>query len=658
MNTILSFSNGIIKYLNISVFFAMLATVLWGLNKGFDVTDEGYYVLGYQPGQEIGFGASGFQQLIKGLFSWMTLDVVNLRILRLLFCLLSTFLLTIGLKYYLDKKYSNLHVFSILGIGALLSYTYGPQSLSYNSLIASFLLMSFTLVLIGLNKKGNYSTVIFLFSGLLLAFGLIVKFPPVLVYLVCLGLFFISYKKWTHKKKFYAIVKLLIGFVLGLLLFSVFCVSIFDFYDDVSRGISFLSSSGSNHTLQSLFGNVGELLVLVLTFLGSFFLLLIFNRFLNKRIKSSSKIDLFLIFLFLGIVFFFCFQNIIDLISVNTSFLLFITTLFIVYAFSNFNVLNKHSRIVVVLMVFLFLLPFIGSLGTNNSLLFNTGFMLSCWLALILLVIDKSLNNQLFVNVVYVVLITVSSYLFVNQYINHPYRINSLHSQTESIPNERVKLDVQSADFISKLEAILKKNNFEKGDPIVGLYKMPGLVYLLGGKSPGGILSLWDKNRTNQFLAELKESSIDYSTSYFLIKNRYADSLVIGLNTLGVKFPNDYVNVGSVSIPVNFHNGGVCYVYAHNSKVDANIEIIKEQLQKALAFLNSGDFSQSIQWYEKVLANDSSNTTALNNMGLAYMRLKKYENAVSCFKKAVELEPSFQLAKNNLNWAINELNNQ
>lgn len=202
MNTILSFSNGIIKYLNISVFFIMLATVLWGLNKGFDVTDEGYYVLGYQSGQEIGFGPSGFQQLIKGLFSWMTLDVVNVRILRLMFCLLSTFLLTLGLRYYLDKKYSNLHIFSVLGIGALLSYTYGPQSLSYNSLIASFLLMSFSLVLIGLNKKGNYSTVSFLFSGLLLAFGLIVKFPAVLVYLVALGLFFVSYKNGLIKRSF------------------------------------------------------------------------------------------------------------------------------------------------------------------------------------------------------------------------------------------------------------------------------------------------------------------------------------------------------------------------------------------------------------------------------------------------------------------------
>ena len=132
----------------------------------------------------------------------------------------------------------------------------------------------------------------------------------------------------------------------------------------------------------------------------------------------------------------------------------------------------------------------------------------------------------------------------------------------------------------------------------------------------------------------------------------------MGLNALGVKFPSDYVNVGSVSMPVNFHNGGVCYVYAHKSKVDANLELIKEQLQKALTYLNSGDFNQSIQWYEKVLANDSSNTTALNNMGLAYMRLKKYDSAVDCFKKAVEIEPSFQLVKNNLNWAINELNNQ
>lgn len=441
-------------------------------------------------------------------------------------------------------------------------------------------------------------------------------------------------------------------------MFSVFCVSIFDFYDDVKKGITILSKVSSGHNLDAIINNFGFLFLQIVATSG--FILLVFFII---DFESNLKFKFFTIVLVALLTFFF-FNSFYDYLlkypKGNSFPFLFFVLVFILkkskHYFINKNQFIFNSSHLICLL--LFVLPFIGAFGTDNPFLSNSTFMISSWFAIVLLVIDKSSTNQLFVNAVYVVLITVSSYLFVNQYVQNPYRINSLQSQTESIPNERVKLDVESANFISKVEAILKKNNFKKGDPIVGLYKMPGLVYLLGGKSPGGIISLWDQNRTNQFLAELKESSIDYSTSYFLIKNRYSDSLVIGLNTLGVKFPNDYVNVGNVSMPVNVHNGGVCYVYAHKSKVDANLEIIKEQLQKALAYLNSGDFNQSIQWYEKVLANDSSNTTALNNMGLAYMRLKKYENAVSCFKKAIELEPSFQLAKNNLNWAIIELNNQ
>jgi Flp pilus assembly protein TadD len=50
-----------------------------------------------------------------------------------------------------------------------------------------------------------------------------------------------------------------------------------------------------------------------------------------------------------------------------------------------------------------------------------------------------------------------------------------------------------------------------------------------------------------------------------------------------------------------------------------------------------------------------NNTTTLNNLGLAYMRISEFNNAAIAFKKAIDIEPGFNLAINNLNWAMSEL---
>jgi hypothetical protein len=42
-----------------------------------------------------------------------------------------------------------------------------------------------------------------------------------------------------------------------------------------------------------------------------------------------------------------------------------------------------------------------------------------------------------------------------------------------------------SADFLEKIYGEMKRLGFQEGDPIVGITDCPGLVYLLGGVSPG-----------------------------------------------------------------------------------------------------------------------------------------------------------------------------
>ena len=46
-----------------------------------------------------------------------------------------------------------------------------------------------------------------------------------------------------------------------------------------------------------------------------------------------------------------------------------------------------------------------------------------------------------------------------------------------------------------------------------------------------------------------------------------------------------------------------------------------------------------------------NNAVVLNNLCAAYNDLGKWQDAIQACSKALELEPDFKLAKNNLKWA-------
>ena len=201
----------------------------------------------------------------------------------------------------------------------------------------------------------------------------------------------------------------------------------------------------------------------------------------------------------------------------------------------------------------------------------------------------------------------------------------------------------------------MKKNNFKPGDPIIGLYKIPGLIHLLKGTSPGSALYPWDDRFNNLFIENLKNSKKNYKESYFLIKNPFKDSLIYKLKTIGVNFPDDYFYVGGVQIPGDRAVRGFCKIFVHKNKINSEFKLAYEISQQAYYALKTHKYKNSIALYLKALSIRQNNITDLNNLGLAYMRTKSFLNAVHCYKKALSINPEFGLARNNLNWAKSEL---
>ncbi len=642
-------NQGVIKFLTVTSFFIMLASVIWGIDKGFDISDEGYYLLGYQSKQDLGFSTTGFHQLIKGLFSFMSLNVINVRILRLLFCLVSTLFLGLGVRYYLDKKYDLLNIFCFLGIGTLFSYCFGPQSLSYNSLVGFFSVMIFSFFLIGLNSKNYVRKFSFVLVGVFLTFTLIVKFPPFIIYILILTSLLIFCNSYAIKTKLNIGLFIFIGLTLGLSIFSFFCMSIYDFTSKFFLGISYLKSISSGHNIQDTFTRINEILKLFIAFSIASALIYFICKFIKRLIPKPTE-DYIQLILFSLVVVLLQYFHFIDLNYNGISIIIFMTVFFLI-TFSNklFVERKKHSDLTVILII-CFILPFIGSLGTNNSFLFNSGFMISLWFSAVTIIIDKADQGNVTFNFVYILLIFACSFLFVQNYFQNPYRITKLHTQTEKIKGEIVKLDKDSKLFVTEIDSILVSNGFKKGDPIIGLYKIPGLVYLLNGISPGGISSLWDNRRNKLFLNELEISTMDYSKSYFIIGDKLNDSLIIGLNELNLKFPEEFINIGSVKSKNIYHSKYNYNIYAHISKANNSNDILYK-LHKAYDLLKKREFEESIILYENIILLDSNNTTALNNIGYAFMQLKKYNKAIKFFENSIKIKSDYQLAINNLKWA-------
>jgi tetratricopeptide (TPR) repeat protein len=77
-------------------------------------------------------------------------------------------------------------------------------------------------------------------------------------------------------------------------------------------------------------------------------------------------------------------------------------------------------------------------------------------------------------------------------------------------------------------------------------------------------------------------------------------------------------------------------------------------VEEGLSQLNAGHTDAAIASWQRALELDPRNALAANNIGDAYMVKKQPDTALQWFLKASLLDPTLQLAKNNMVWAIAE----
>jgi tetratricopeptide (TPR) repeat protein len=74
-------------------------------------------------------------------------------------------------------------------------------------------------------------------------------------------------------------------------------------------------------------------------------------------------------------------------------------------------------------------------------------------------------------------------------------------------------------------------------------------------------------------------------------------------------------------------------------------------LDEGMNFLHVGNYDEAVHAWRRALDMDPRNAAAANDIGIAIMFQKHPAAAIPWFQKAIALDPSLQLAKNNLAWA-------
>ena len=132
--------------------FIVIGVIVWSCFHGLDLSDESYYYLGYlYSGSIPDLSPASFHLVYSRFFSYFHLSLSEVRLLRLVLTILAATILFFSLEKptLQNSKWEKVTLFHILLSGMLLSYTWAPLALSYNSMSSiTMLLLSQTLIML------------------------------------------------------------------------------------------------------------------------------------------------------------------------------------------------------------------------------------------------------------------------------------------------------------------------------------------------------------------------------------------------------------------------------------------------------------------------------------------------------------------------------
>jgi hypothetical protein len=459
-------------------------------NKGFDLTDEGCYMLWYTYPDKDPNPFYYFHKIVLGFLPFIDWNIISLRILKIISDLAVVGLVSAVLYRNLPSNRKGLvTALFLLGVSGLGFYSIIFSRIFYEGDMSYlFAVMALGIPLLYLHPQQRKGLLLATFvSGIFIGLQFFNKFSASLVSLAVVGALSIFLTR-----KLLGVLALLGGVTLGAaLFFTVTGYSPAAWYQEYQDGYKYvIEPLGYNPLHLLVFYAVDGLVLLVLALLplGAFTML----RFVGTKAgiwRAPHLIITALVAVFYGLYYLLLPHLYSDAHYQYQSMLLnfwYVPAVsFGLYLFFMVDGIKGYTKPEWLVTILLLLMPLVSMVGTGTSLAVSASAYLVPWFGILGLLFVKHFTRGLGPAIVLLGVMIINAFTYFH--FTHPFRLNATISQ-QQVPltgsNKEIKVDETLATFVTSTKSVLQQEGIPEGYPIVALHNLPGLVYLVGGYSP------------------------------------------------------------------------------------------------------------------------------------------------------------------------------
>ena len=229
------------------------------------------------------------------------------------------------------------------------------------------------------------------------------------------------------------------------------------------------------------------------------------------------------------------------------------------YSWINHKSVSKTWMLLLPLCILFFCAPFAAAIGTVNKININLVWHLAPWFGLMLvfmIILSDTDNGKILIPVGTLIIgIFVAAHILYGA-VNPaaPYQANGILKLTEptdiGMPATSLKLDAATSKFYKDIRQAAQENGFRKGDDLLAFFDMPGLVFAIGGKSPGftWYFGNWYEGANNAIEYVIGFVTPERLKRAFVLQSSENQKLP-DLGKFGIKFPQEYVLCGGFLFP-------------------------------------------------------------------------------------------------------------
>lgn len=483
--------------LRYSILAWLAAVLVWcfivsTLHRGISC-DEGYYLLGYLRGQEIGGQASGFHAIIRALCHHFPDDnIMVFRYLRLVLNGLALVVFAFSSFQWLSQRkglsISSWAYYPFVALAGAMSFTFAAPTISYDSIELILTLLAASLLFVQLTTQRRWLRCLCGFGiGFLLWFAF-VNYPSAGVCLVLL--FGIVYGIESEEGKWKDVGLVIAGSAVAMVIQHFFVCDFRIWFSDMTKILvsTFTEESKSRHDSGSLVSamllTIGkQLLIFVPTV--AVFTVLLKKVALPKWLQWTMTIGVCTMLL--------VFRGVYHLYG---TLLLFPVALMLAIVLSKPG--SKISELLFtkdMLIVLVFVaIPFAGIFGTNQAIMSKAVIFTPFWmLAYCLLSAQMEERKTIGMNLVFVVML-FAGYIYLGNFERHHYYYSPRSSKYELAgvlrPQKVLVSQYQQAYFNDVLDS-LQFAGCKVGDRYMAFGENQMAVYLAGGYVNGRLPYHW-----------------------------------------------------------------------------------------------------------------------------------------------------------------------